>query len=111
MYIFLLNSFILLGTSFGAARHLTRSMVDRCLAAVMLAWGNIVITSLLLAALHQLGNPTWFFRTTLLLASMSWLLLRVSGVTLLERDIGERRPAYADYVRRTNAFFPGPPKA
>ncbi|NBX40865.1 MAG: DUF1295 domain-containing protein [Gammaproteobacteria bacterium] len=42
---------------------------------------------------------------------MSVLLLRVSGVHLLERDIGERRPAYADYVRRTNAFFPGPPKA
>ena len=39
---------------------------------------------------------------------MSLLLLRVSGVTLLEKDIGERRPQYADYVRRTNAFFPGP---
>lgn len=42
-------------------------------------------------------------------ALMSFLLLRVSGVALLEKDIGERRPAYADYVRRTNAFFPGPP--
>ena len=41
---------------------------------------------------------------------MSFLLMRVSGVTLLERDIGERRPQYADYVRRTNAFFPGPSK-
>jgi len=39
---------------------------------------------------------------------MSVLLLRVSGVTLLEKDIGERRPAYAAYVARTNAFFPGP---
>jgi steroid 5-alpha reductase family enzyme len=39
---------------------------------------------------------------------MTVLLLRVSGVTLLEKDIGERRPAYADYVRRTNAFLPGP---
>ena len=26
------------------------------------------------------------------------LLLKVSGVTLLEQDIGERRPAYADYI-------------
>ncbi len=42
---------------------------------------------------------------------MSYLLLKVSGVRLLERDIGKRRPEYADYVRRTNAFFPGPPKA
>jgi steroid 5-alpha reductase family enzyme len=39
---------------------------------------------------------------------MSVLLLRISGVTLLEKDIGERRPAYRDYVRRTRAFFPGP---
>lgn len=39
---------------------------------------------------------------------MSVLLLRVSGVTLLEQDIAERRPAYREYVQRTNAFFPGP---
>jgi len=36
------------------------------------------------------------------------LLLKVSGVALLEKDIGERRPAYRDYIARTNAFFPGP---
>jgi steroid 5-alpha reductase family enzyme len=41
---------------------------------------------------------------------MTFLLLRVSGVVLLEKDIGQRRPAYRDYIRRTNAFFPGPPK-
>jgi steroid 5-alpha reductase family enzyme len=41
---------------------------------------------------------------------MSFLLLRVSGVTLLERDISKRRPGYRDYMLRTNAFFPGPPK-
>jgi steroid 5-alpha reductase family enzyme len=44
-------------------------------------------------------------------ALMTVLLLRVSGVALLEKDIGERRPKYAEYVRRTNAFFPGPPRA
>jgi steroid 5-alpha reductase family enzyme len=38
------------------------------------------------------------------------LLLKVSGVALLERDIGERRPAYRDYVASTNAFVPGPPR-
>jgi steroid 5-alpha reductase family enzyme len=42
---------------------------------------------------------------------MSVLLLKVSGVALLEKDIGERRPEYHDYVRRTNAFFPGLPRA
>ncbi|MDP9087470.1 MAG: DUF1295 domain-containing protein [Pseudomonadota bacterium] len=41
---------------------------------------------------------------------MSVLLMRVSGVRLLEQDIGDRRPAYAEYIRRTNAFFPGPSK-
>lgn len=41
---------------------------------------------------------------------MSFMLLRVSGVTLLEKDIGNRRPGYADYVLKTNAFFPGPSK-
>ena len=41
---------------------------------------------------------------------MSVLLLKVSGVALLESDIGSRRPAYRNHVARTNAFFPGPPK-
>jgi steroid 5-alpha reductase family enzyme len=41
---------------------------------------------------------------------MTVLLLRVSGVTLLERDIGERRPQYRDYVARTSAFIPWPPR-
>lgn len=41
---------------------------------------------------------------------MTLLLLKVSGVALLEKDIGERRPAYRDYRARTNAFMPGPRK-
>ena len=31
-------------------------------------------------------------------------------VTLLEQDIGQRRPAYRDYIARTSAFIPWPPK-
>jgi len=42
---------------------------------------------------------------------MTYLLLRVSGVSLLEQDIGDRRPDYRDYKTRTNAFIPGRPKA
>jgi steroid 5-alpha reductase family enzyme len=42
---------------------------------------------------------------------MTLLLLKVSGVSLLERDIGERRPAYREYVARTNAFLPWFPRA
>lgn len=41
---------------------------------------------------------------------MTVLLLRVSGVSLLEQDIGDRRPAYRDYIARTSAFIPWPPK-
>jgi steroid 5-alpha reductase family enzyme len=41
---------------------------------------------------------------------MTVLLLKVSGVTLLEKDIGERRPEYARYIRETNAFLPGWPR-
>lgn len=42
---------------------------------------------------------------------MTVLLLQVSGVRLLEQNIGERRPAYREYIRRTNAFIPGRPHA
>ena len=40
---------------------------------------------------------------------MTALLLRISGVSLMEETITERRPAYADYIRRTSAFIPLPP--
>lgn len=53
------------------------------------------------------GGGWWSFVGPLL---MSFLLLRVSGVTLLEHNITSRRPAYRDYIARTNAFFPGPPR-
>lgn len=43
-------------------------------------------------------------------ALMTFLLLRVSGVRLLEKKLRKTRPAYAEYVARTNAFFPGPPR-
>ena len=39
---------------------------------------------------------------------MTFLLLKFSGVSMLEADISERRPQYREYIRRTNTFFPGP---
>jgi steroid 5-alpha reductase family enzyme len=42
---------------------------------------------------------------------MTFFLVKVSGVAMLERDIADRRPAYRDYVERTSAFFPWPPKS
>ncbi len=41
---------------------------------------------------------------------MTILLLRISGVTLLERRIGKRRPGYAGYAARTSIFVPMPPR-
>lgn len=48
--------------------------------------------------------------TVLSPAVMVWNLYGGTGKKLLEKDIGDRRPAYADYVRRTSGFFPWPPK-
>jgi len=43
-------------------------------------------------------------------ATITFLLLRVSGVRLLEKTIQERRPEYASYIRNTSAFIPWFPK-
>ena len=53
------------------------------------------------------GGYWWTIASPLL---MSFLLMKVSGVALLEKTIVNRRPKYEDYIRRTNAFFPGLPK-
>lgn len=58
--------------------------------------------------LFALGSGGWWTIVSPLL--MTWLLLKFSGVALLEKDIGERRPEYADYIRTTNAFIPGRPR-
>ena len=42
---------------------------------------------------------------------MTFLLVRVSGVTLLERRLRARRPGYEEYVRRTSSFVPLPPRS
>lgn len=54
------------------------------------------------------GSPIWILSSPLL---MTLLLIRISGVSLLEKDIHERRPAYREYQLRTSAFFPLMPKS
>lgn len=54
------------------------------------------------------GGAWWTIAGPLL---MTVLLLRVSGVSLLEKTIADRRPEYTTYVQRTSAFFPLPPKS
>lgn len=58
--------------------------------------------------LIALSAGAWWSAISPLL--MTFLLLKVSGVALLEKDIDKRRPQYLQYIRRTNAFFPGKPR-
>jgi steroid 5-alpha reductase family enzyme len=41
---------------------------------------------------------------------MTFLLMRVSGVTLLEESLGASKPGYHAYIARTSAFFPWFPR-
>ena len=76
MPLFLTHSLLLIWASAAGAWHVRRHPIDRILATAVLAWANLVTTSLLLASLHRLGDPAWFFRTSLALALLTWLLLR-----------------------------------
>ena len=53
------------------------------------------------------GGAGWTIFSPLL---MSFLLMKVSGVTLLEQTITSRRPEYAAYQAKTSSFFPWPPR-
>lgn len=41
---------------------------------------------------------------------MNVLLLKVSGVALLEKSLTRRKPEYEEYIKRTSAFVPRPPR-
>ena len=59
--------------------------------------------------LVALSSGAWWTAVSPLL--MTILLLQISGVPLLERDMAKRRPDYASYAARTNGFFPWKPRA
>lgn len=61
---------------------------------------------LTLLALHHAAGLIGLLSAAL----MTWLLAKGTGAALLERTIGNRRPGYAEYVRRTSGFIPLPPK-
>jgi steroid 5-alpha reductase family enzyme len=67
---------------------------------------SLVWWGLFLVAVSQSG--AWW--TIISPATMTILLLQVSGVSLLERTLRSSKPEYADYVKRTNAFLPGMPR-
>lgn len=69
-------------------------------------FGDFVVWWGLYCGALATGVGAW---TVLSPVLMSLLLMRVSGVPLLEKSMKER-PGYADYVRRTSSFFPRPPR-
>jgi steroid 5-alpha reductase family enzyme len=63
-------------------------------------WGIWILTSAAEGAAWTVASPVL----------MTFLLLKVSGVSLLEQGLEKTKPDYRDYVRRTSAFIPWPPK-
>jgi steroid 5-alpha reductase family enzyme len=63
-------------------------------------WGIFVIT---------LATPSswWTIVSPIIITTV---LLKMTGVTLMEKAIVHTRPKYRDYIRRTNAFIPWFPK-
>ncbi len=41
---------------------------------------------------------------------MTFLLVKISGVKMLEKTMVKEKPGYADYIKSTSPFFPLPPK-
>jgi steroid 5-alpha reductase family enzyme len=41
---------------------------------------------------------------------MTLLIIKVSGVALLEKSLKEQKPQYRDYIQKTSSFFPWIPK-
>jgi steroid 5-alpha reductase family enzyme len=67
---------------------------------------SLIWWGLFLISLTDISN----FWTVISPLVITFLLLKVSGVAMLERDISNRRPKYQAYIRRTNAFIPWFPK-
>ena len=74
MELFLIHSLCLLWLSVGTARYLVIQTQDRIMAAGVLAWGNIVLTALLLSIGQKLGETWWFLGSSLTLAVTTCIL-------------------------------------
>jgi steroid 5-alpha reductase family enzyme len=62
-------------------------------------WGHYVVAA---------AAGAWW--TAFSPALMTFLLVRVSGVAMLETSLRATKPEYADYEASTSAFFPWPPR-
>jgi steroid 5-alpha reductase family enzyme len=59
--------------------------------------------------LIALSTPTSLW-TLVSPVTMTILLMKVSGVALLEKELSKSKPGYREYVESTNAFFPWFPR-
>ena len=57
-----------------------------------------------------IGTPYWWATLGAPLV-MAFLLIKLSGMPMLEKEMAARKPGYADYIRSTSALIPWPPKA
>lgn len=57
-----------------------------------------------------LGSP-WGWLSCAAPLVMAGLLMKLSGIPMLEEGLLRRKPGYADYVARTSALIPWPPKS
>jgi steroid 5-alpha reductase family enzyme len=56
------------------------------------------------------GTGPWIIAMFLPPVLMAWLLMRVSGVPMVEAESAKKREGYAEYMRTTNALIPWPPR-
>ncbi len=63
-------------------------------------WWGFYLIALVSGAWWTIFSPIW----------MTYLLVNVSGVAMLERTLNKTKPGYEDYVQKTNPFFPWFPK-
>jgi len=56
------------------------------------------------------AGSTFGFLTIFSPIIMTYFLIKVSGVAMLERTMAERKPGYKEYMQTTNAFIPWFPK-
>lgn len=63
-----------------------------------------------LAYLLLASASSWWWLALLPPAVMWFLLMRLSGIPLTEAQAARTRPEYADYIRRTSALIPWPPR-
>jgi steroid 5-alpha reductase family enzyme len=97
---------------FRATRSVRGEVMDRGLwrysrhpnyfAEMLVQWGFFLMA---------LDTGPWAAVTIVAPLALSYLIMGPMGANLLERRLGKKSAGYEDYIRRTSAFFPWPPKS